>query len=254
VAIAAGAWRDTASYAHLLAGDRRCFAWEWLRRTPAYVEAWRTGAPPEPFGLVRLEDPALGVPAARPMWTDAVDRAVLLGDGLTATGADQLDFSRLCPFATVIPAGKGRRHILFSDGLRSIRLDLSGSVPLSTPMALTWHIPGVNTAGARLTALAQFFALARRGRFSRHLHPPERRAARWIAMLRVHDALGVGATTREIVTEMFEVETGGTHWRTVAGAWRLRAQRLAAGARSRLAMGPAGWLGDGSASPSLPGA
>jgi hypothetical protein len=254
VAIAAGDWRDADSYAHLLAGDRRCFAWEWLRRTPPYVDAWRTGAPPGPFGLVNLEDPALGVLAARPMWTDAVDRAVLLAGVRTAAAGDPFDFSRISPMATITPAGQGRRHVLLSDGLRSIRMDLIGSAALSMPMAVTWHIPGVTGADARLTALAQFLALARRGRFSRHLHPPERRAARWIAMLRVHDALAMGATNREIVTDMFDVDTGGPRWRAAAGSWRLKAQRLAAGARFCLAMGPAGWLGGGFATSSLPSA
>ena len=244
MAIARGDWHDRAFYARLLAGDRRCFAWEWLRRTPAYGAAWSAGDSAERFGLWRLEDPTRDALAARPMWTASVDRSVLRADGCAAEGGDRLEFARLRSCATLIPVGKARWCILLSDGLRSVRVDLFASAPLSMPMTLTWHIPGVYDVRARLTALAQFAALARLGRFSRSLHPPERRSRRWIAMLRAHDALASGATNREIVAELFGVATAGPHWRLAAASWRLRAQRLASGARACLAMGPGGWLGN----------
>ena len=243
MAIAGSDWHDAAAYARLLSGDRRCFAWEWLRRTPEYRLAWSSGDPSDRFGLARLEDPGLDALLARPVWTANVDVAVLSADGQAAGEGDWLDWSSLAPFMTIVAAGRRHKHILLSDGLRSIRVDLSVSSSVAKPIMLTWHIPGGRGMGLQLAALAQLDALIRLGRFSRSLHPPERRARRWIAMLRVHDALAVGTTNREIVTEMFDVPTTGACWRSAVGPWRLRVQRLAAGARACLAMGPAGWLG-----------
>lgn len=246
MAIAGGEWRDGDSYARFLGGDRRCFAWEWLRRTPAYHAAWRERQPPEPFSLIRLADPGDDALAARPLWTASADMGVLQasvdgGDG----SADRVDFARFAPLMTVLPGEGGRAHILLSDGLRSIRIDLRGAGRLIEPVALTWHIQGVHRAPAQIRALMQFAALTRRGRFSRTLHPAERRAARWIQMLRVHDALAVGASPREIVAGLFAIDTASPRWRIDASAWRLRVQRLARGARECLATGPEGWLGDG---------
>lgn len=243
MSIAGSDWHDAAAYARLLPGDRRCFAWEWLRRTPGYRLAWSSGDPSDPFGLARLEDPGLDALVGRPVWTAKVDRAVLRADGREAGESDGLNRSSLAPFTTVVSVGRRHKHILLSDGLRSIRVDLSVSSSVAKPAMLTWHIPGGRGLGAQLAALAQFDALIRRGRFSHSLHPAERRARRWIAMLRVHDALATDATNREIVTEMFDVPTTGARWRSAAGPWRLRVQRLTAGARACLAMGPAGWLG-----------
>jgi hypothetical protein len=243
VAIAGSDWHDAAAYARLLAADRRCFAWEWLRRTPEYHLAWSSGGRSDRFGLARLEDPGLDALVARPLWTANVDRAVLSADGRAAGESDRLDWSSLAPFTTIVSVGRRHKHILLSDGLRSIRVDLSVSSSVAKPAMLTWHIPSGRGVGLQLAALAQFDALIRLGRFSRSLHPPERRARRWIAMLRVHDALAIGATNREIVTEMFDVPASAARWRSAVGPWRLRVQRLAAGARACLAMGPAGWLG-----------
>jgi hypothetical protein len=63
-------------------------------------------------------------------------------------------------------------------------------------------------------------------------------------MLRVHDALAAGASHREIVEWLFGIDVAAPRWRASAGPWRLRVQRLAAGARRALAMGPAEWLAD----------
>ncbi|MGV7120426.1 DNA -binding domain-containing protein [Sphingopyxis sp. 550A] len=249
MAIAGGDWRDAGSYARLLGGDRRCFAWEWLRRTPAYVAAWRERQAPSPFGLIAFSDPDDDALTARPIWSRGIDAGVLQGSVVSGDGddggVDRFDFRRLDPLLTVLPGERDRAHILISDGLRSIRIDLLGNGGLREPLALAWRIAGVTCADPQITALTQFVALARHGRFSRTLHPVERRAARWTQMLRVHDAIAVGVSTREIVAGLFGVDTLQPRWRTDAASWRLRVQRLARGAGRCLAMGPGGWLGGG---------
>ena len=235
-------WHDSDAYAYLLNGDRRSFAWEWLRRTPAYVEAWQAGDPGGRFGLLRRENPSLSALDARPIWSPRVDSAVLRATGHAANGGDRFDLSRLGRFATVEPGMGGIAHILLSDGLRSIRLDLMADAGVPDPMVLTWHVDGVVRLGDKLAYLAQFSAIARTGRFSRILHPPERRAHRWVMTLRVHDALSIGATHREIVEGLFRVATTGKYWRVDSASWRLRVQRLAFAARACFIAGPSSWL------------
>jgi len=244
MAIAGGDWRDTDFYARFLLGDRRCFAWEWLRRTPTYVDAWSTNASSGSFGLAELADPGFDALAARPIWSAAIDSGVLQATGRLAAEGDRLDFSRLGSMMTMVSAGQGRTHILLSDGLRSIRVDLIANDPVSVPLRFTWHIGGIRGIGRQIAALAQLAALVKHGCFLPSLHPSERRAARWTLMLRVHDGLAAGASIREIVANLFGVETAGPRWRIDAAPWRLRVQRLAAGARKCLAAGPAEWLSD----------
>lgn len=237
---AAGDWRDPQRYERLRCGDRRCFAWEWLRRSPRYRAAW-SGAQADamPFGLLHPVDPDCDALSARPLWHRSIDRAALLADALPPSLAAGLS-DRLKPFATTVD-----RHILLSDGLHSIRVDVEDGVHLSlaTPR---WLIDGVSGTAAQLHALRQLLALAQTGRFARSLHRPERRARRWISMLRVHDALVAGASYREIVAALFRVDVAAPRWRTGAGApWRLRVQRLAAAARKSVESGPAAWLNPG---------
>ncbi len=243
--VAAADWRDPQAFEALVAGDRACFAWEWLRRSPSYVEAWATGGLPAAFGLLRFEDPTLGAIAARPFWHADANRAVLRAEMFAPGEAALRGLARLAHLVTrIAPASDNAcEHILLSDGLRSIRIDLMARGSAGVPGKLRWHIDGVLEAGPQLLALRQLMALARTGCFARSLHPPERRARRWIDMLRVHDAIAGGATYREIARELFSIDVTGSGWRLAAGSWRLRVQRLAAAARRCIAMGPIGWLG-----------
>lgn len=239
-------WCDGAAYDRLLPAGRHAFAWEWLRRTPAYRAAWTTpSADPAAFGLIRFEDPTQDALVARPIWHADVDRAVLRGVIVRRPWADRLALGRLSPLVSILPgAGDGEtsEHILLSDGLHAIRIDLAGGSLVGRPAALRWRIDGLALAGPQLLALRQLISLAETGRFARSLHRPERRAHRWIAMLRVHDALAAGASHREIVAGLFGIDVAAPRWRASAGPWRLRVQRLAAGARRAIALGPAAWL------------
>ena len=242
MSIAASDWRVAASYAWLFAGDRRCFAWEWRRRTLAYVEAWRTASTAEPFGLLRLEDPSLDARRARPLWSATCDRGVLVAEGFGADGFGGSEWSRLRSLMTSID-NDPTRHILFSDGLRSVRVDICAAAYGFETAPRCWHIPDGDGLEGQIAALGQLAALARLGRFARSLHPPQRPARRWLTMLRVHDAVAAGATLRDIVSELYGIDTSNLRWRAGAAPWRLRAQRLKAGAIACVARGPTAWLG-----------
>lgn len=97
-------WRNAINYKSLLIADRRCFAWEWLRRTDTYRAAYRDkNLSPSAFGLLGYEDPTLATPKARPIWSPDIDAKVLASraNGKLRANGDMLDIRTLANFASV---------------------------------------------------------------------------------------------------------------------------------------------------------
>lgn len=243
-------WSDAAAYAPLLQADRSVFAWEWLRRDPRYRAAAERalGKPsgvrrpdprePDRWGLHAFESPELGAPAARPVWRAEVHPYVLDADaGPADEDCDSFELARLRAASTILMGSSGEEHLLISDGLHALRLDvLSGSVK-EGPVRLCYRLTGFATAERPLLTLRRFLALWRTGRFSKALHPAEARAGRFVLMLRAWDAIASGATQREIAAELLSAEAGETRWRVSAPTVRSGAQRLVRSARAMAAGG-----------------
>lgn len=236
-------WRDAAAYAPLLEADRSIVAWEWLRREPSYREAAlrsprQRGTPAAAaWGLVAFEDPDLAAPAARPVWTAEADASVLTALACEcSSGRDTLDLERFGAMSTIVAISDRREHLLISDGLRLIRLDVLAGTLTQGPAELRYLLSGLGSAEKPLLTLRRFLALARTGRFSRSLHPREPRARRWALILRVHDALRAEADQREIARVLLSRDAGEPRWRSQAPSLRSRAQRLVREAR-RMAAG-----------------
>lgn len=243
-------WRDPAAYRPLLDADRSLIAWEWLRRDPAYRAAAERsferagsrerGDPnhrPERWGLHAFELPALAAPHARPVWTAAVHPYVLGVDACAPLGGGDFDLRELGTMATLV-TGLGRReHLLISDGLRAIRIDVHRGSLGQGPVQLHCRFEGLARAEAALLALRRLVALSRTGRFSAGLHPAAARAGRLVLLLRAHDALMRGATQREIAAALLGGGAGEARWRVTAPTLRSQVQRLAKGARAMAAGG-----------------
>ena len=248
-------WRDAAAYAPLLSADRSVFAWEWLRRDPAYRAAaeWAfgrasvsaSGELPDAgrWGLHSFEAPGCGAPAARPIWRAEIHPYVLEADTAPATDAcDSFELARLRRITTLVAAPGGREHLLISDGLRTIRMDvLSGSLR-NGAVRLRYRLSGFEAAERPLLTLRRLLALWRTGRFACRLHSVEARAGRFVLMLRAHDALASGASQREIAAELLCAEAGEVRWRVSAPTLRSRVQRLVRNARTMAAGGYASLL------------
>ncbi|HWH21842.1 MAG TPA: DUF2285 domain-containing protein [Allosphingosinicella sp.] len=261
----AAVWRDAAAYAPLLTADRSVLAWEWLRRDPGYraaadralgqgSRAALDGGPGAgEWGLHAFEPADLAAPAARPVWRAAVHPYVLEADARpTGEARDSFELARLAGISTIV-AGGGQEHLLVSDGLRAIRLDLlSGSVRRG-PVRLHYRLAGLASAERPLLTLRRLLALWRTGRFSAQLHPVETRAARFVLMLRAHDALASGATQREIAAGLLGAEAGEARWRVRAPTVRSRVQRLVRSARIMAAGGYLALLGGEYPLAGLPG-
>lgn len=241
-------WRDAAAYQALLTADRSLFAWEWLRRIPSYrlaaeralqagvLNPTQSGGAPEQWGLHRFEPPGLAAPDARPLWCAKVHPYVLSVEAGPPDGEDMFDLGRFAAISTVVPTADGREHVLISDGLRTIRLDVLAGTIAGGPAELRFLLNGLGSAERPLLTLRRLLALWRTGRFCRSLHPPEPRAKRWLLLLRTHDALTAGANQRDIAAVLLSAEAGEPHWRSRSPSLRAQMQRLVRGTR-RMASG-----------------
>jgi len=234
-------WQWGEDYAPLHRCDRHAFAWEWLRRSPAYQEACGSSLSNDPgrFGLHRFEPVEHSTADARPIWRRSVDPAVL---SATAYGCLEgvFDLRPLKELASCKSDEDGCEHWLLSEGWRQVRLDIVGGTLKAGPVDLHFHVRGLRLAEAQVRALTRLLALVRRGRFLVSQFPPETRAPRWAQVLRVHDALVAGASHREIAECLFG--DIGPRWRITAPSWRRRVQRLAEAARMAASADPRTWL------------
>lgn len=239
---AAADWRDEDAYRPLLEAERSAFAWEWLRRDGRYREEARAAlserspdvadAEAARWGLHAFEAPVLAAPEARPVWrADRHGQVLALAACRSMSGGGSFDLDRLAPIATRIRRGSGQEHWLLSDGLRSVRFDIAGAGCGTSGARLCCPLSDLMRRDAPLLALRRLVALYRTGRFASALHRPERRARRWIQMLRTHDALAAGATQREIAAALLGSEAGAPRWRIEAPSLRSQVQRLVRSAR-----------------------
>jgi hypothetical protein len=121
----------------------------------------------------------------------------------------------------------GREHAVLSDGWHHIRLDIEeGSLAGQESVLLNYRLRGLVSVEARLLPLRRFLDLCRRGRFARSLFPRDARIDRGIDMLRVHDAIGQGASQREIGAALFGDERLARDWVGESDSLRSRVRRL----------------------------
>jgi hypothetical protein len=229
-------WRDAEAYAPLLDVDRSGFAWEWLRRDRDYRAEAKDGDAAR-WGLHAFEAPDRDAIAARPVWRRELFPFVLEAAAADEGAAkDRFDLERVARFATLVTGPTGAEHWLLSNGRRSIRIDIAEGTLSTGPVLLHYRLAGIENVEAPLLTLRRLLALWRAGDFSRALHPRERRAARWILLLRSGDALAAGASQREIAECLLGGEAAQRRWRVEASSLRSRVQRLAREAR-RMAAG-----------------
>ncbi|WP_337180654.1 DNA -binding domain-containing protein [Sphingopyxis granuli] len=233
-------WRDASAYEWLDDCGRPAFAWEWLRRQPAYqVAAEGEGTIAPAFGLRNC--PALEADAreACPIWTAAVDPMLLVATAQSCSTRDcNFDLGRVREGRTLTVSAEGE-HWLFGAAARPLRLDIVSGSLCGGSVALTVHVARLDAAA--LVALSRLVALAREGQWRQSHFPAERRAGRWSQVLRVHDALLAGASQRDIADALFGT-AGIANWRVNAAPWRRRSQRLVEAARRAAASKPADWF------------
>ncbi len=254
-------WEDAQAYVPLLEADRSIFAWEWLRRVPGYrAAAARSGAGRQDvsrtaivaderaarWGLHAFEQPERAGSDARPIWRREIHPSVLAARAVDeGDPEDRFDLARLRDCATVVRSRSGAEHVLLSERGQRLRLDIVSGTVCDGPVLLRFDLSGMRSLVRPLVTLRQLVALWRAGRFSRALHPPDVRAARWILLLRTHDALTAGADQRRIAECLLDRDAAGRRWRVQAPALRSRVQRLVREARRMAGGGYLTLLGGG---------
>lgn len=201
-------------------------------------------------GFTFAEDPCVGAPDARILWSDAVDPGVLPVTVLPATAAtgDTVAIADLEPWLTVVSDGGGREHAVLSDGWRRIRLDVhGGSLAAGGVVHLHYPLQGIRSLEPKLLSLRRLVAFCRSQRFAATLFPPDRRLPRWIEALRVADARADGASYREIAIALFGEERTRADWAEGGRSLHSRVRRLVASARAMASGGYRGLLRGGDA-------
>ncbi|WP_162806482.1 DNA -binding domain-containing protein [Sphingosinicella terrae] len=164
------------------------------------------------------------------MWRASVHPFVLPTEARRG-GVDRFDLARLSPLARLLRSPSGAEHLLLSDGLRCLRIDIRCGTVSDGAVRLHYRLSGLSSLEPRLLTLRRLVALWKLGRFSSRLHPVEARAPRWIMQLRAHDALAAGASQGEIAEQLLGLEGQRRRWRIEHPDARARAQRLVRSAR-----------------------
>lgn len=146
---------------------------------------------------------------------------------------DSIQIDQLAPWLAIAVDPEGREHAVLSDGFHHIRLDIEeGRLEGQEAVLLHYRLRGLASAETRLLPLRRLLDLCRHRRFARSLFPRDARIDRGIEMLRVHDALGDGASQREIGAMLFGEERAAHEWGGTSDSLRSRVRRLAGEARA----------------------
>ena len=181
------------------------------------------------WGLHAFEDPALAVPLARPLWRAEQHSRVLAVAAATPNGAaDCFELERFACLST-IAADARAEHLLISDGVRGVRLDVLEGTLLRGPRRLAWRPSGLKELDSQLGAAGDLLRLWKTGSFGPPCAGP--RNVRIVLLLRAWDALAAGANQRDIAQLLSRERLPG-RWRSEVPSLRSRAQRLVRGARA----------------------
>ena len=115
---------------------------------------------------------------------------------------------------------------MWRSGPCAIHFSVRDGSSVQGAVLLRYILEGLDDLGHKLLTLRRFAGLSRLGRMPVALFPRERRASRWIAMLRVLDALDDGASQRRIAEGLFDGRGEPLDWRGSSDYLRLRVQRL----------------------------
>lgn len=217
-------WQDSGAYAPLVHADRSLICWEWLRRDPAYRAAFIVrDRPARDWGLVRFEDPDLGVPNARPMWSGLRHPGVLRCDA--EKGGRENDLVDLGnPIVTGVEKGS-MLHCCLSDGLRALRLDVDLAVTCAGQVQLHYHLSGIASLDRPLATLGRLRRFVRSGQIPSEPGNAHHRA-RMILQLRAYDAVQAGASQRDVARVLLDPSMEARGWRIDQPHLRSRVQRL----------------------------
>jgi hypothetical protein len=129
-------------------------------------------------------------------------------------------------FTAVLRGEEPLEHVLLTDGLHRLRLDVRGGTVTELPVRLRFTFDGLRSIEASLLTLRRLVAFDRRGTMPLGLFSIDRRSERWIAALRADDARGAGASQRDIAQLLFGAERVRDDWPVPSDYLRSKIRRL----------------------------
>ena len=180
-------------------------------------------------GCTFAEHPGRAAPEARIIWHADLDPGTLATVARPADPADpdSLHLECIAPWLTIATDEAGREHAVLSNGWHHIRLDIEeGQLTGHQAVMLHFRLQGIVSSEQRLLPLHRLLDLCRRQRFAHALFPPNPGIGRLIDMLRVHDALSLGASQREIGAALFGNQRIAQDWSGPSDSLRSRVRRL----------------------------
>jgi len=151
-----------------------------------------------------------------------------------ATAAEDFDLGRLPLPVMLLRQPGGVRHLLIRDGMRYLQIEMladgAARHPVRHPVRLLVPLWPAPEDEPRLLALRRFLHVRSAQTLPDRLYPPERRAGRWLDMLRAQDARRAGASQRQIAAALFGADRAAQDWGGRSDYLRLRVQRLVRGA------------------------
>lgn len=186
-------------------------------------------------GCTFAETPDRTAHQARIIWSADLDPGTLQAEAIAAHAGDPdgISIAEIAQWLTIATDEAGCEHAVLSDGWRRIRLDIAaGRLRGAETVMLRYRLQGVMSAESRILPLRRLLHLCRKRRFARSLFPRDPRMARWLTVLRVHDALLDGASQREIGAALFGEDHVRRDWDGPSDSLRSRVRRLVREARA----------------------
>jgi hypothetical protein len=195
----------------------------------------RAGPRPRAGGFTFAEAPERSAPEARIIWCASLDPGTLKVAAFPTHSGDPdgVHLAQFAPWLTVATGPAGTEHAALSDGWRRIRLDVeAGRLSGHDTVLLHYRLQGTLSADRRVLPLRRLLHLVRHRRFAHTLFPRDPRMARWLTVLRVHDALMDGASQREIGAALYGEARIERDWQGPSDSLRSRVRRLVGEART----------------------
>lgn len=222
-------WPEIDTYRWMSMLSSLGWAWEFLRRNPAYICAYNNEGGHAPdigvdgqnqtlmWGLLRFENPSLDARNANVFWRMRACREVLplaASPMRRGTEANMLRLKNLQCRATVHPFGADRRQdVLFAQDGRFLQLAVFGDTPLEEALLLTPALPSSIYRGSRLLAVRRLTDLVQHQAIRPSLYPRERRAPRLMRVAQALDGWLAKASYHDIAVALFGPARVERDWR-----------------------------------------
>jgi hypothetical protein len=199
---------------------RRGWAWEFLRRLPAYRDAFARrdtiAAEAHRWGLLKFEEPTLDARDAAAFWRFEDCPGVLPLKVFEGTDRDLLIPFNLahisCRIAFHHSERGDRTDVLFIEEGRFLQLSVSGRQDVAGALLFMPVLEDPENVTARAATFRRLNDLMQYGHLRPTLYPQEPRAPRLINVLRALDGSLAGLPHREIAMLIFSKERVDSDW------------------------------------------